>query len=111
MIKSKVTALVAKAFDTKLSDAVTYFTLKSIDSSGNFKSYKSRGVFENYTAEEVARSDGAILFTDTRVTLLQDELAIDPKVADRVETNTETFRIENFSKDPTDSIWELQARL
>lgn len=110
MIKSKVTASVKKAFDGKLKDAVTQFKLMSRQLDGDFIPCTSRGVFEYYSTEEIAKSQGAIVSSDQKITLLQDEIKTKPKQADLIKTLHDEYRVVNISDDPTHSIWQLQAR-
>lgn len=111
MITSKINSLLKKAFDTTLSDAVKSFVLKSRLSDGeSFLSFQSRGVFESFTAEEIARSQGAITASDEQVILLQNELSTIPKIADIIIVAPFEYRVMGVTPDPTDSIWELQVR-
>ena len=116
MIKAKVESLLAKAFDNQLQDAVKQFMLKSRNSDGeNFSNHKSRGVFEAYKSEEIARSQGAIVNGDEQLIVLQSELSAVPKIADLIVVLVANkielqYRVQNITPDPTDSIWQIHVR-
>lgn len=120
MIKNKIQAKVAKAFDRKLTDAVDSFTCEKLIYSGEFdfetqtypivgdESYSGRGVRGNYLRDMVKPIDYQA--TDTRVVILQNELTSIPQIGDVWQFADGVFEVKNISQDPTSSIWTCQLR-
>ena len=121
MIKNKIQSKVAKAFDKKLGDAVDTFTCSKEIQSGDFdfetqtypiidiQTYNGRGVlFGSYLKDMVKPTDYQI--TDSKATVLQNEVTQVPQIGDVWVTNKGDFKVVNIGADPTDSIWTCQLR-
>lgn len=119
MIRDKVQSKVAKAFDTKLADAVRSFSGER-EESGEYVPgqgtnpvtvrYSGRGVFGSFKAEELAPHIEA---TDTKLTALQNELTLDsdgspatPQVDDIIAGQT----VKSVRQDPASATWTLALR-
>ncbi|WP_416202544.1 glutamate 5-kinase [Acinetobacter sp. ANC 4558] len=121
MIKSKIQAKVAKAFNSKLADAVDTFTCIKEIKSGQFdyatqtyqttkkEAYSGRGVlFGSYLKDMVKPLDYQI--TDCKATVLQNEVSAVPVISDVWTTAKGNFKVVNIGQDPTGSIWVCQLR-
>ena len=120
MIKNKIQSKVAKAFNTKLADAVTTFTCSKIIYSGEMdfetqeypiignESYSGRGIFGSYKRDLVKPVDYQV--EDVKVTVLQNELGQEPQIGDVWVTSDGEFKVLNIGKDPSVSIWVCQLR-
>ena len=121
MIKDKIQSKVAKAFDTKLTDAVASFTCTKMINSGKYDpvtetypnqidgSYSGRGVlFGSYKKDLVKPVDYQV--TDCKATVLQNEVTAIPQISDVWVTGKGDFKVVNVGADPTDSIWVCQLR-
>ncbi|WP_218953932.1 MULTISPECIES: glutamate 5-kinase [unclassified Acinetobacter] len=120
MIKNKIQAKVAKAFNRKLADAVDSFSCEKLIYSGDFdfetqtypivgdESYTGRGVRGNYLRDMVKPIDYQT--TDTKATVLQNELTGIPQIGDVWQFDDGGFEVKNISQDPTSSIWTCQLR-
>lgn len=120
MIKNKVQSKVAKAFNTKLIDAVTNFTCSKQVKSGVFdyatqtypvitaEVYSGRGVFGSYKKDLVKPLDYQI--EDIKATVLQNEISQVPQIGDAWVTDKRQFKVLNIGADPTSSIWVVQLR-
>lgn len=121
MIKNKIQSKVAKAFDKKLADAVDTFTCEKPIYSGEFdfetqtypvvtvEAYSGRGVlFGSYLKDMVKPIDYQV--TDSKATVLQNEVTQVPQIGDVWATSKGRFKLENVGQDPTGSIWVCQLR-
>ncbi|MGE8544263.1 MAG: glutamate 5-kinase [Acinetobacter johnsonii] len=121
MIKNKIQSKVAKAFDKKLADAVDTFTCSKEVQSGDFdfetqtyptvtvEAYSGRGVlFGSYLKDMVKPADYQV--TDSKATVLQNEVTQVPQIGDVWATSQGRFRVVNIGADPTGSIWVCQLR-
>ena len=120
MIKNKIQSKVAKAFNSKLADAVDTFTCSKEIQSGEFdfetqtypivgdESYSGRSVLGNYLKDLVKPTDYQV--EDAKAIVLQNELSQAPQIGDEWNFSHGKFKVINISKDPTDSIWTCQLR-
>ena len=121
MIKNKIQSKVAKAFDKKLADAVASFICTKMINSGKYDpvtetypnqidgSYSGRGVlFGSYEKDLVKPTDYQI--TDSKATVLQNEVTAAPQISDVWTTDKGDFKVVNVGADSTDSIWVCQLR-
>lgn len=121
MIKNKIQSKVAKAFNSKLGDAVDTFTCSKEIQSGDFdfetqtyptitvEAYNGRGVlFGSYLKDMVKPTDYQV--TDSKAILLQNEVTSIPQIGDVWATSRGGFKVRNISEDPTGSIWACQLR-
>lgn len=121
MIKNKVQSKVAKAFNTKLIDAVTNFTCSKQVKSGVFdyatqtypvitaEVYSGRGVlFGSYLKDLVKPTEYQT--TDSKAVVLQNEITSIPQISDTWTTAKGLFKVISIAADPTDSIWICQLR-
>lgn len=113
-MRQEITADIATAFDTDLSDAVADFTairkVKTDDDwleNGNNHSkttYQGRGVFGGFSGHEI---DGqTILRTDVKLICLQAETTDTPSVDDLIDG----YQVVAVSKDPANVAWVVQLR-
>ena len=121
MIKNKIQSKVAKAFNSKLGDAVDTFTCSKEIQSGDFdfetqtyptitvEAYSGRGVlFGSYLKDMVKPMD--YQSTDSKATVLQNEVTQAPQISDVWATGEGRFKVVNIGQDPTGSIWTCQLR-
>lgn len=121
MIKNKIQAKVAGAFNKKLADAVDTFTCEKIIQIGDFdfetqtyptitvEAYSGRGVlFGSYLKDMVKPIDYQV--TDSKATVLQNEVTQVPHIGDVWATLKGRFKIVNIGADLTGSIWVCQLR-
>ncbi|WP_416346084.1 glutamate 5-kinase [Acinetobacter bouvetii] len=121
MIKNKIQAKVAGAFNKKLADAVDAFTCTKTIQSGELdfetqtypvignESYSGRGVlFGSYKRDLVKPIDYQV--TDSKATVLQNEVTQVPQIGDVWNTSKGRFKVVNIGADPTGSIWVCQLR-
>lgn len=121
MIKNKIQSKVAKAFNKKLADAVDTFTCSKEIKSGDLdfvtqtypvitvEAYQGRGVlFGSYLKDMVKPTDYQA--TDSKATVLQNEVTQVPQISDVWATSKGRFRVVNIGADPTGSIWVCQLR-
>ena len=120
MIKNKIQSKVAKAFNSKLADAVDTFTCSKEIQSGDFdfstqtypvitiEAYTGRGVRGNYLRDMVKPIDYQT--TDAKVIVLQNELTGIPQIGDVWQFADGGFEVKNISQDPTKSIYVIQLR-
>ena len=118
-MRDKIQSKVAKAFNTKLADAITNFTCSKEIQSGEFdfetqtypivtvEQYSGRGVFGSYKRDLVKPIDYQV--EDVKVTVLQNEVTCVPQIED-VWVAGAQFKVLNVVKDPSGSIWVLQLR-
>lgn len=126
MIRDKIQSKVAKAFDSKLADAVKSFTCSKTITSGAFdyekqtyptetiQAYSGRGVVGSYRESMVKPSDYQA--TDAKLTALQNEV-IDssgqqykPEIDDILVFSDGAFRVVDVPQDPANATWSLQLR-
>ena len=119
MIRDKIQSKVAKAFNTKLADAITTFTCSKEIQSGDFdfetqtypmmtvEQYSGRGVFGSYKRDLVKPNDYQV--EDVKATVLQNEVTGVPQIND-VWVAGGQFKVLNVGKDPSGSIWICQIR-
>ena len=121
MIKNKIQAKLAKAFDKNLADAVDSFTCSKEIQSGEFdfvtqtyptitaEAYNGRGVlFGSYLKDMVKPADYQT--TDSKAIVLQNEVTGIPQIGDVWATSKGRFKVMNIGADPTGSIWTCQLR-
>ena len=118
-MRDKIQSKVAKAFNTKLADAITTFTCSKEIKSGEFdfesqtypivtvEQYSGRGVFGSYKRDLVKPIDYQV--EDVKATVLQNEISGEPQIDD-VWMAGDQFKVLNVVKDPSGSIWVLQLR-
>ncbi|ENU59561.1 glutamate 5-kinase [Acinetobacter guillouiae] len=119
-MRDKIQSKVAKAFNTKLADAITNFTCSKEIQSGEFdfetqtypivtvEQYSGRGVFGSYKRDLVKPIDYQV--EDTKATVLQNEVNGIPQIEDVWVTSKGRFEVLNVGEDPSGSIWVLQLR-
>ena len=121
MIKNKIQSKVAKAFNSKLADAVDTFTCSKEIQSGDLdfetqtypiitvEAYSGRGVlFGSYLKDMLKPMD--YQSTDSKATVLQNEVTQAPQIGDVWVTDKGDFKVVNIGVDPSDSIWTCQLR-
>ncbi|KEC85409.1 MULTISPECIES: hypothetical protein [unclassified Acinetobacter] len=118
-MRDKIQSKVAKAFNTKLADAITTFTCSKEIQSGDFdfetqsyptvtvEQYSGRGIFSSYKRDLVKPIDYQV--EDVKATVLQNEVNGVPQIED-VWVAGDQFKVLNVVKDPSGSIWVLQLR-
>ena len=121
MIRNKVQSKLAKAFNSKLSDAVHPFTCTKIINSGemDFETetysesesmiYTGRGVLFGSYAKDLVKPEN-YQAEDCKATVLQNEITATPQIDDEWETEKGIFRIVDIGADSTGSIWKVQLR-
>ena len=115
-IRSEITSALSAAFTGELADAVRPFVgirpapdaynpaTGGVEAMGPPVTYRGRGVFTGYRAQDI---DGTlILSTDLKLKALQAEVAVEPKVGDKINGRT-VFRV---SQDAAGATWALQLR-
>ncbi|MDR6542969.1 pectate lyase [Acinetobacter bereziniae] len=119
-MRDKIQSKVAKAFNTKLADAITTFTCSKEIQSGDFdfetqtyptvivKQYSGRGVFGSYKRDLVKPIDYQV--EDVKAIVLQNEVSQVPQIDDVWLASKGQFKVLNVSKDPSESIWVCQLR-
>ena len=121
MIKKKIQAKVAKAFDKKLADAVDSFTCEKPIYSGEFdfetqtypvvgsESYSGRGVlFGSYLKDLVKPADYQA--EDAKAIVLQNEVTQVPQIDDVWNTVKGDFEVKNIGSDPVSATYIIQLR-
>ncbi|WP_151824403.1 glutamate 5-kinase [Acinetobacter bereziniae] len=118
-MRDKIQSKVAKAFNTKLADAITTFTCSKEIQSGEFdfetqtyptvtvEQYSGRGVFSSYKRDLVKPIDYQV--EDVKATVLQNEVDGVPQIDD-VWMADGQFKVLNVGRDPSGSIWVCQLR-
>lgn len=119
-MRDKIQSKVAKAFNTKLADAITNFTCSKEIQSGEFdfetqtypivtvEQYSGRGVFGSYKRDLVKPIDYQV--EDIKATVLQNEVNGIPQIEDVWVTSKGRFEVLNVGEDPSGSISVLQLR-
>ena len=121
MIKNKIQAKLAKAFDKNLADAVDSFTCTKEVQSGelNFvtqtyptvtvEAYQGRGVlFGSYLKDMVKPIDYQV--TDSKAVVLQNEVTQVPQLTDVWNTSKGRFKVVNIGADPVGATYIAQLR-
>lgn len=123
-IREKLQTKVAKAFDTKLSDAVNNFTGSYVIQTGwdpvtetgseTTVTYTGRGVLSKYSLNRI---DGVnILHGDLKLTALTNEVTDEPKVdhiitaPDLITGAQQRYKVITAGSDPTSSVYSIQLR-
>lgn len=119
-MRDKIQSKVAKAFNTKLADAIKNFTCSKEIQSGEFdfetqtypivtvEQYSGRGVFGSYKRDLVKPIDYQV--EDIKATVLQNEVNGIPQIEDVWVTSKGRFEVLNVGEGPSGSIWVLQLR-
>ena len=116
-LREDIQSDIEEAFNTDLADAVTSFTYRVVASTFNPSNnttsevntdYTSRGVFTRFTREII--KDESILATDTKLIILQHEIAVMPEKNNRIITASRTYTIVKVMEDPAHATWVLQCR-
>lgn len=119
-MRDKIQSKVAKAFNTKLADAITTFTCSKEIQSGDFdfetqtyptvtvEQYSGRGVFGSYKRDLVKPIDYQV--EDIKATVLQNEVSSVPQIDDVWMISDGKFKVLNINKDSSSSIWVCQLR-
>lgn len=123
-IRDKIQTKVAKAFDTKLADAVNDFTGSYVIKTGwdpvtetggeTIVTYTGRGVLSKYSLNRI---DGVnILHGDLKLTALTNEVTDEPKVdhiisaPDLVTGEQQRYKVITAGTDPSRSVYSVQLR-
>ncbi|MCH4243752.1 glutamate 5-kinase [Acinetobacter gerneri] len=120
-LRDEIQADIAEAFSDDLSDAVHTFTCTKTIYSGDFDfatqayehqedaSYTGRGVlFGSYQRDLVKPTDYEV--TDSKATVLQNEVTAVPQINDVWETVQGQFKVIDISADPANVTWKVQLR-
>lgn len=123
-IREKLQTKVAKAFDTKLADAVNDFTGSYVIQSGwdpvtetggkTTVTYTGRGVLSKYSLNRI---DGVnILHGDLKLTALTNEVTDEPKVdhfitaPDLITGEQQRYKVITAGTDPAKATYSIQLR-
>ncbi|HAU5603689.1 TPA: glutamate 5-kinase [Citrobacter koseri] len=123
-IREKLQSKVAKAFDTKLADAVNDFTGSYVIQTGwdpvtetggeTTVTYTGRGVLSKYS---INRIDGVnILHGDLKLTALTNEVTDEPKVdhfitaPDLITGEQQRYKVITAGTDPAKATYSIQLR-
>lgn len=123
-VRDKIQSKVAKAFDTKLTDAVNDFTGSYViegevdpvteESTSETVTYTGRGVLSRY---KLNRIDGVnILSGDLKLTALTNEVTDKPKVdhiitaPDLVTGELQRYKVVTAGTDPAGATYSIQLR-
>lgn len=123
-IRDKIQTKVAKAFDTKLADAVNDFTGSFVIQTGwdpvtetggeTTVTYTGRGVLSKYSLNRI---DGVnILHGDLKLTALTNEVTDEPKVdhiitaPDLVTGEQQRYKAISVETDPAGAAYSIQLR-
>lgn len=123
-VRDKLQSKVAKAFDTKLADAVNDFTGSYViegdydpvteQSTSETITYTGRGVLSRYSLNRI---DGInIIKGDLKLTALTSEVTDKPKVdhiitaPDLVTGKQQRYTVVTAGTDPTSSVYSIQLR-
>lgn len=116
-LREDIQSDIEEAFNTDLADAVTSFTYRVVASTFNATNnttsetntdYISRGVFNRFKREII--KDESILATDTKLIVLQHEIAVMPEKNNQIITASKTYTIIAIKEDPAHATWILQCR-
>lgn len=117
-LRDQIQLKISKAFDEKLSDAITPFTCIRI-TKGNWDpvketydetrfEYSGRCVAGSYHQQEVITL--GVLATDKKATLLQNEVTAEPLVDDEWQLTDGKYRVMHKKQDPAGVSWTIQLR-
>ncbi|MCU4623480.1 glutamate 5-kinase [Acinetobacter radioresistens] len=117
-LRDQIQLKISKAFDGKLSDAITPFTCIRI-TKGNWDpvketydetrfEYSGRCVAGSYNQQEVITL--GVLATDKKATLLQNEVTAEPLVDDEWQLPDGKYRVMYKKQDPAGVSWTIQLR-
>jgi hypothetical protein len=123
-VRNKIQAKVAKAFDTKLADAVNDFTGSYViegdidpvteESTSEAVTYTGRGVLSRY---KLNRIDGVnILSGDLKLTALTNEVTDKPQVdhiitaPDLITGDLQRYKVVTTGTDPAGATYSIQLR-
>ncbi|HBR5057549.1 TPA: glutamate 5-kinase [Klebsiella pneumoniae] len=123
-IREKLQSKVAKAFDTKLADAVNDFTGSYVIQTGwdpvtetggeTTVTYTGRGVLSKYSLNRI---DGVnILHGDLKLTALTNEVTDEPKVdhfiiaPDLITGEQQRYKVITAGTDPAKATYSIQLR-
>lgn len=120
-LRDKIQGKLAKAFNSKLADAVYSFTCERVINLGKYDrvagkyenqeiiKYSGRGVlFGGYNQYEVQAL--GVLATDKKATLLQNEVTAEPLINDEWLTTEGKYKVIHKGQDPAKTIWKVQLR-
>jgi hypothetical protein len=117
-LRDQIQLKISKAFDGKLSDAITPFTCERI-TKGNWDpveetydetrfEYSGRCVAGSYNQQEIITL--GVLATDKKATLLQNEVTAEPLVDDEWQLTDGKYRVMHKKQDPAGVSWTIQLR-
>lgn len=117
-LRDQIQLKISKAFDGKLSDAITPFTCIRI-TKGNWDpveetydetrfEYSGRCVAGSYNQQEIITL--GVLATDKKATLLQNEVTAEPLVDDEWQLTDGKYRVMHKKQDPAGVSWTIQLR-
>lgn len=123
-IRDKLQSKVAKAFDTKLADAVNDFTGSYVIQTGwdpvtetggeTTVTYTGRGILSKYSLNRI---DGVnILHGDMKLTALTNEVTDEPKVdhiilaPDLITSGQQRYKVVTAGTDPAKATYSIQLR-
>ncbi len=117
-LRDQIQLKISKAFDGKLSDAITPFTCARI-TKGNWDpveetydetrfEYSGRCVAGSYNQQEIITL--GVLATDKKATLLQNEVTAEPLVDDEWRLPDGKYRVMYKKQDPAGVSWTIQLR-
>lgn len=117
-LRDQIQLKISKAFDGKLSDAITPFTCIRI-TKGNWDpvketydetrfEYSGRCVAGSYNQQEIITL--GVLATDKKATLLQNEVTAEPLVDDEWQLPDGKYRVMHKKQDPAGVSWTIQLR-
>lgn len=117
-LRNQIQLKISKAFDGKLSDAITPFTCARI-TKGNWDpveetydetrfEYSGRCVAGSYNQQEIITL--GVLATDKKATLLQNEVTAEPLVDDEWQLTDGKYRVMHKKQDPAGVSWTIQLR-
>lgn len=118
-MRDKIQTKVAKAFNTKLADAITTFTCQRItqgnwdpvteESTQTILDYSGRGaLFGSYSQYEVINL--GVLASDSKAIVLQNEVTEAPKIDDEWLTERGLFRVIYLKPDSAGASYTVQLR-
>ncbi|MCU4500879.1 glutamate 5-kinase [Acinetobacter radioresistens] len=117
-LRDQIQLKISKAFDGKLSDAITPFNCERI-TKGNWDpveetydetrfEYSGRCVAGSYNQQEIITL--GVLATDKKATLLQNEVTAEPLVDDEWQLPDGKYRVMHKKQDPAGVSWTIQLR-
>ena len=117
-LRDQIQLKISKAFDGKLSDAITPFTCERI-TKGNWDpveetydetrfEYSGRCVAGSYNQQEIITL--GVLATDKKAMLLQNEVTAEPLLDDEWQLTDGKYRVMHKKQDPAGVSWTIQLR-